>query len=132
MTRARRAATTSSPSAGDDCLRRVAESLQSHLHRAGDIVTRYGGEEFAVLVAGVERDRAADLGELLRRSIESLRIEHRSSPACEVVTISVGVATMIPDRDRDPAALLKAADEALYAAKAAGRNRVSVHVPAEP
>jgi len=117
--------------AGDDCLRRVAESLQSHLHRAGDIVTRYGGEEFAVLVAGVERDRAGDLGELLRRSIESLRIDHRASPASDVVTISVGVATMIPDRDRDPAALLKAADEALYAAKAAGRNQVSVH-PSEP
>jgi diguanylate cyclase (GGDEF)-like protein len=113
--------------AGDDCLRRVAESLQSHLHRAGDIVTRYGGEEFAVLIAGIERDRAADLAELLRASVETMRIEHRSSPASTVVTISVGVATMIPDRDRDPAALLKSADEALYAAKAAGRNRVSVH-----
>ena len=118
--------------AGDDCLRRVAESLQSHLHRAGDIVTRYGGEEFAVLVAGVERDRAGDLGELLRRSVESMRIEHRACPAADVVTISVGVATMVPDRDGDPAALLKAADEALYAAKAAGRNRVVVHVPTEP
>jgi len=117
--------------AGDDCLRRVAESLQSHLHRAGDIVTRYGGEEFAILVSGVERDRAGDLAELLRRSIESMTIEHRASPASGVVTISVGVATIVPDRDGDPAALLKAADEALYAAKAAGRNRVSVHVPAE-
>jgi diguanylate cyclase (GGDEF)-like protein len=112
--------------AGDDCLRRVAESLQSHLHRAGDIVTRYGGEEFAVLVDG---DRAGDLAELLRASVEKMTIEHRASPASNVVTISVGVATTIPDRDRDPAALLKAADEALYAAKAAGRNRVSVHVP---
>ncbi|HEV7570450.1 MAG TPA: diguanylate cyclase [Thermoanaerobaculia bacterium] len=111
--------------AGDDCLRRVAESLQSHLHRAGDIVTRYGGEEFAVLMAG---DRAGDLAELLRASVETMRIEHRASPASDVVTISVGVATMVPDRDRDPAALLKAADEALYAAKAAGRNRVSVYV----
>jgi len=117
--------------AGDDCLRRVAESLQSHLHRAGDIVTRYGGEEFAVLVPGIEGARAADLAELLRRSIEALTIEHRASPAAEVVTISVGLATMIPDRDRDPAALLKAADEALYAAKAAGRNRVSVNCDSE-
>jgi diguanylate cyclase (GGDEF)-like protein len=114
--------------AGDDCLRRVAESLQSHLHRAGDIVTRYGGEEFAVLIAGAERDRAGDLAELLRRSVEAMTIEHQASPASNVVTISVGVATMIPDRDGDPAALLKSADEALYAAKAAGRNRVSVHV----
>jgi len=116
--------------AGDDCLRRVAESLQSHLHRAGDIVTRYGGEEFAVLVTGIERDRAGDLAELLRASIETMSIEHQSSPASGVVTISVGVATTVPDRDRDPADLLKAADEALYAAKAAGRNRVIVHPPA--
>jgi diguanylate cyclase (GGDEF)-like protein len=118
--------------AGDDCLRRVAESLQSHLHRAGDIVTRYGGEEFAVLVAGVERDRACDLAELLRASVEAMRIEHRASRNSDVVTISVGIATMIPDRDRDPNALLKAADEALYAAKAGGRNRVSVHVSVGP
>jgi diguanylate cyclase (GGDEF)-like protein len=118
--------------AGDDCLRRVAESLQSHLHRAGDIVTRYGGEEFAVLVAGVEADRAGDLAELLRASIENLRIEHRTSPTSDVVTISVGIATMIPDRDHEPGALLKAADAALYAAKAGGRNRVSAHVVAEP
>src|SRR3954470_648675 len=112
--------------AGDDCLRRVAESLQSHLHRAGDIVTPYGGEEFAVLVPRLERDRASALAELLRRSVEAMTIEHRASAAADVVTISVGAATMIPDRDRDPAALLKAADEALYAAKAGGRNRVVV------
>jgi diguanylate cyclase (GGDEF)-like protein len=115
--------------AGDDCLRRVAESLQSHLHRASDIVTRYGGEEFAVLIAGAERDRAGNLAESLRTSVETMRIEHRASPASNVVTISVGVATMIPDRERDPVALLKSADDALYAAKAAGRNRVSVYVP---
>jgi diguanylate cyclase (GGDEF)-like protein len=114
--------------AGDDCLRRVAESLQSHLHRAGDILTRYGGEEFAVLVTGVDRDRAGDLAELQRASVEAMKIEHRASPASDVITISVGVATIVPDRDRDPNTLLKAADEALYAAKATGRNRVSVHV----
>jgi diguanylate cyclase (GGDEF)-like protein len=113
--------------AGDECLRRVAESLQSHLHRAGDIVTRYGGEEFAVLIVGAERDRAGHLAELLRASVETMNIEHRASPASSVVTISVGVATMVPEHDRDAATLLKAADEALYAAKAAGRNRVSVH-----
>lgn len=113
--------------AGDECLRRVAESLQSHLHRAGDIVTRYGGEEFAVLVAGVEGDHAGELGEVLRASVEKMMIEHRTSPTSDVVTISVGVATMVPDRGRDASVLLKAADEALYAAKDGGRNRVTVH-----
>ena len=56
-----------------------------------------------------------------------MNIEHRASSASDLVTISVGVATMVPDRDGDPGALLKAADEALYAAKDSGRNRVVVH-----
>ncbi len=115
--------------AGDDCLRRVAESLRSRFHRAGDLVTRYGGEEFAVLVAGVDLDRARELGESLRASVEQMSIAHRTSPASDVVTISVGIATMIPNGNDEAATLLKAADEALYAAKNAGRNRV-VHMPA--
>jgi diguanylate cyclase (GGDEF)-like protein len=115
--------------AGDECLRRVAESLRSRFHRAGDLVTRYGGEEFAVLVAGVGADRARELGESLRSSIEQMSIEHRTSPAASIVTISVGIATMIPNGTDEAATLLKSADEALYAAKNAGRNRV-VHMPA--
>jgi diguanylate cyclase (GGDEF)-like protein len=112
--------------AGDECLRRVAESLKSRFHRAGDLVTRYGGEEFAVLVAGVDPDRAVELGESLRASVEQMSIEHQTSPAASVVTISVGIATMVPDGNDEAATLLKAADEALYAAKDAGRNRVAV------
>jgi diguanylate cyclase (GGDEF)-like protein len=114
--------------AGDDCLRRVAESLKSRFHRAGDLVTRYGGEEFAVLVAGVGSDHARELGESLRASVEQMSIEHQTSPASRVVTISVGIATVVPDGNDEAATLLKAADEALYAAKDAGRNRV-VHMP---
>jgi diguanylate cyclase (GGDEF)-like protein len=113
--------------AGDECLRRVAQTLQSRFHRAGDMVTRYGGEEFSVLLAGVESGRGEQLAESLRASVEDMMIEHRTSVTRNVVTISVGVATMIPTRDDDAAILLKAADEALYAAKNAGRNRVAVH-----
>jgi diguanylate cyclase (GGDEF)-like protein len=113
--------------AGDDCLRRVAESLQARFHRAGDLVTRYGGEEFAVLLSGVASDHARELGESLRAAVEQMMIEHRTSPASGVVTISVGVATMVPDANDAAVALLKAADQALYTAKNAGRNRVSVH-----
>ena len=112
--------------AGDECLRQVACGLQQRFHRAGDLVARYGGEEFAVLIAGVARDHAAQLAESLRASVESAAIEHRASAASDKVTISVGVATLVPERDSDPEILIRAADEALYAAKNAGRNRVVV------
>jgi len=102
--------------AGDDCLCRVAETLRKRLHRAGDLVARYGGEEFAVLVAGVTREQARELAESLRAAVEELGLS----------TISIGVAHGVPDRDGAPQDLIRAADEALYAAKAAGRNRVSV------
>jgi len=112
--------------AGDECLRQVACGLQQRFHRAGDLVARYGGEEFAVLIAGVARDHAAQLAESLRASVESAAIEHRASAASDKVTISVGVATLVPERDTDPEILIRAADEALYAAKNAGRNRIVV------
>ncbi|MEK6375853.1 MAG: sensor domain-containing diguanylate cyclase [Acidobacteriota bacterium] len=102
--------------AGDDCLRRVADVLRERLHRAGDLVARYGGEEFAVLVAGVGRDHARDLAEALRAAVAELG----------ATTISVGVAHCVPRRDQEPEALIRLADDALYAAKDAGRNRVVV------
>jgi diguanylate cyclase (GGDEF)-like protein len=113
--------------AGDECLRRVASGLQTRFHRAGDLVSRYGGEEFAVLLAGVDRNDAAQLAESLRAAVESNHIEHRASATGEWVTISVGVATIVPDRDADSETLVRAADEALYSAKNAGRNRVICH-----
>ena len=106
--------------AGDECLRRVACELQQHFHRAGDLVARYGGEEFAVLIAGIDRDHAARIAESLRVAVEEAAIEHRA------VTISIGVATRVPERESNPETLIGAADEALYAAKNAGRNRVIV------
>jgi diguanylate cyclase (GGDEF)-like protein len=113
--------------AGDECLRRVASGLQSRFHRAGDLVARYGGEEFTVLLAGVDRDQAASLAESLRESVEASGIEHRTSATGDKVTVSVGVATLIPARDSDSEILVRAADEALYAAKNAGRNRTVCH-----
>ena len=104
--------------AGDDCLRGVAEALQQRLHRAGDLVARYGGEEFAVLVTGIERDHARELAESLRAGVEELGL----------TTVSIGVAHGIPHRDSEPVELIRAADDALYAAKKAGRNRVVVSV----
>jgi diguanylate cyclase (GGDEF)-like protein len=102
--------------AGDDCLRGVAEVLRERLHRAGDLVARYGGEEFAVLVAGINRENARDLAEGLRAAVAELGL----------TTISIGVAHCVPNRDQEPEALIRLADDALYAAKKAGRDRVIV------
>ena len=100
--------------AGDELLRRVAQTLQSRLHRAGDLVARYGGEEFAILLLGVDAQRAREVAERTRADVEALGD----------VTISAGVATVVPDRDMSPNDLVSAADAALYEAKRAGRNRV--------
>ena len=108
---------------GDQCLRRVAATLSDHLPRAGDSVARYGGEEFAVLLPGTDAAGAYLLAERLRQQVTRLAIPHRASAAAAQVTVSCGVATRRPLGDEAPAALVAAADTALYAAKHAGRNR---------
>ncbi|HEX3581825.1 MAG TPA: sensor domain-containing diguanylate cyclase, partial [Thermoanaerobaculia bacterium] len=100
--------------AGDEMLRRVAQTLQSQLHRAGDLVARYGGEEFAILLVGVDAEHARAVAERARAAVEALGD----------VTISAGVATIVPARDNSSEELVRAADAALYEAKRAGRNRV--------
>jgi len=113
--------------AGDECLRSVAEAIAETVHRAADVVTRYGGEEFAVLLPYTDRESAMHIAETIRRRIESMRIDHPTSPS-NAMTISIGVATVIPDGDEQRSrTLIEAADRALYAAKRAGRNRVVAH-----
>jgi diguanylate cyclase (GGDEF)-like protein len=102
--------------AGDECLRAVAGVLRDCLTRAGDVVARYGGEEFAVLLPDSESEGAARAAERLRE-----HVAERTS-----VTISLGVATMTATRQTEPSTLVSEADEALYEAKRAGRNRVVV------
>ncbi len=109
---------------GDACLRRVAETLSASLSRAADLAARFGGEEFVSLLPHTSTEEAAGLAERLRARVEALAIPHPSSPVTPVVTVSIGCATAAPSEDGDPAALLAAADAALYAAKRAGRNRV--------
>ena len=109
---------------GDDCLVRVAHALAGSLHRAGDFVARYGGEEFVVVLPGSDEEQAVSYAETLRRGIEALAIPHAGSATADVVTVSVGVAAAVPEPGAPPAALVEAADRALYAAKRGGRNRV--------
>ncbi|ADE15750.1 diguanylate cyclase [Nitrosococcus halophilus Nc 4] len=112
--------------AGDDCLRQVAKALSSVLKRPNDLLARYGGEEFVVILPETGSKGARSLAESLRRAVEILKIPHRyASQSGLQVTISLGVSTLVPQRDEDPTKLIAAADQALYQSKRAGRNRVT-------
>ena len=110
--------------AGDACLKQVAACLSEHFRRPGDVVSRYGGEEFAVVLPHTSAGDAARLARAAAAGVSALDILHPDCPLGHV-TISAGVASAAPDLDGDRHTLLKAADTALYAAKAAGRNKVS-------
>lgn len=110
--------------AGDDCLRQVAQVLQQGSKRPGDLTARYGGEEFTVVLPETSLPGAAALAEELRAQVEGLKIAHAYSSVSDVVTISLGVATAVPDDSLPAETLLDCADKALYQAKQKGRNRV--------
>lgn len=110
--------------AGDHCLMRIAHRVAAEFRRPEDVVARYGGEELAVVLPFVASVQAVASAERVRASIEGLRIPHPASKAGADVTISIGVATLRPRVDRAASDLIAAADEALYRAKAEGRNRV--------
>lgn len=109
--------------AGDDCLKKIAKNLQSGLRRAGDLVARYGGEEFITVLPGTGEKGAVTVAEVLRRGVITLAIPHHYSRVSDIVTISLGVATVLPGPDFSPEKLVLAADQALYQAKEEGRDR---------
>jgi diguanylate cyclase (GGDEF)-like protein len=114
--------------AGDTCLRAVGETLSLVTLEEAVLVARYGGEEFALLLPGLDLRRAAALAEEARKSIEDLMITHAEAP-CGLVTISIGVESLVPEEAEPAANLVEAADNALYAAKRRGRNTVVAHAP---
>ena len=116
---------------GDECLKRVAEAIGDVARRSGDVVARYGGEEFAVILPNTALAAAEVIADRIRRAVESLRIVHRSSASSAVVTMSIGGATTVA-QDIDAAALVSAADQALYSAKRSGRNRIRVEAVLAP
>lgn len=108
---------------GDDCLRRVALTIQSHFSRPGDLTARYGGEEFVVVLFNTNHHGARRSAERVRKNIEGLNIPHAGLPHKPgTVTVSIGVATTIPDKRMKYDYLIAEADKALYQAKASGRN----------
>lgn len=117
--------------AGDECLRRVAAAVTSSTRDAPDKAARYGGEEFAVILPNTPPEGARVVAERIRKAIEASAIPHPAAGPPGVVTVSLGVATLIPRAPLTPAALIEAADKGLYAAKRGGRNRVG-DSPADP
>lgn len=111
--------------AGDDCLKCVAEVLTTAVQRDIDRVARIGGEEFAILLPGTDTAGAEHVAERVRVAISAQELTHRHSDAFVRITISIGVATIIPSQDCSPRHLMEEADSALYAAKEKGRNCVS-------
>jgi len=111
---------------GDICLQLVAGTLNETLSRPLDIVARYGGEEFVVILPDTTLDGASHIAELMRDRIESLKIIHDRSEVAKVVTLSFGVATIIPNQNLTYDTLILEADKALYRAKKEGKNRVEL------
>ncbi len=110
--------------AGDDCLKQVATALRHSVKRPADLVARYGGEEFAVILPHTTAAGAFCLAKSIHQQIRQLKLAHPGSTVSQYVTLSLGVAGLIPCSGVTPAKLIAAADAALYEAKTTGRDRV--------
>jgi diguanylate cyclase (GGDEF)-like protein len=116
-------------SAGDDCLVRLAELMQGFCKRATDLATRYGGEEFVLLLPDTNLTEATALGQTLLEQVRAAQIAHPGSSVADHITVSIGLTTLVPQQqDCD---LVEQADRALYEAKGQGRDRLVVAADAE-
>ena len=107
--------------AGDECLIKVGDVLREATRRPGDLAVRLGGDEFALILSDTDAEGSRKISEIIRKSVSDLRLVYDGS---RMLTVSVGVASMIPDGQQTREFLLEQADKALYRAKSAGRNRV--------
>lgn len=112
---------------GDQCLLKVASCLLQYSRRAGDVVARYGGEEFALLLPATDLHGAEQVGHHIQQCIANLNIPHPSSKASKKITVSMGIAAMIPLKGCSYERLIRFADHALYTAKQHGRNKFCVY-----
>ncbi len=111
---------------GDSCLQEVAAILEKTVTRETDLVARYGGEEFVAILPETGQKGALEIAEAMRNNTQEAKIEHVDSKVSDYVTISLGVATAIPERNTNPESLVAAADKGLYKAKEDGRNQVQI------
>ncbi|MEM6448200.1 MAG: diguanylate cyclase [Cyanobacteria bacterium P01_D01_bin.123] len=115
--------------AGDKCLRAIASVLRENIQRAGNLPARYGGEEFAVIMPSTDETEAARVANKILQAIRNLNITHNKSDVATYVTISIGIATTIPQEQDHPDDLINRADRALYEAKLQGRDRFVTESP---
>ena len=113
--------------AGDICLKKVAEVLQESIRRPADLVTRYGGEEFAVILPNTSLDGAITVANEIYKNLNHQQISHACSPVGSILTISLGISSLIPTFDLTYEDLVSFADEALYQAKRLGRNQYCIY-----
>ncbi len=112
---------------GDECLQRVAKAIATAIKRPADILARYGGEEFTVILPYTPQSGAIKVAEAMRVAVKELNIPHLNSSVDSVVTISVGIASTVPNSKDNPHLLVEAADLALYKAKERGRDCIAVY-----
>ncbi|MEG3859319.1 sensor domain-containing diguanylate cyclase [Microcoleus sp. herbarium12] len=112
---------------GDECLRQVAGAIGNAINRPADLVARYGGEEFAVILPNTAIQGAVLVAEHIQLKISALQLPHGGSQVSQYVTVSLGVASVVPASESPPSILIAAADRALYVAKDAGRDRIQVY-----
>ncbi|MBD2198899.1 MULTISPECIES: response regulator [Calothrix] len=110
--------------AGDVCLQKVGQVLSHTAQKNQDLVARYGGEEFAVIMPNTHAVGAVHVAAAMQAGVRDLKILHDGSDVSEYVTLSMGVATMVPTWESSPSDLIVKADKALYQAKAEGRDRI--------
>lgn len=115
--------------AGDECLKTVAKTIHTSIHRSGDLAARYGGEEFAVILPDTGLEGARVIAERIRTSVQNLKIEHKTSKVDEHITLSLGISTTTPGPNNSAESLVAFADKALYQAKAGGRNQIMDQIP---
>ncbi|MDH4040286.1 MAG: GGDEF domain-containing protein [Gammaproteobacteria bacterium] len=113
--------------AGDLVLKRLADLMESATARAGEVVGRYGGEEFILVLPGASIQSALRTAERLKELVVAAGIPHEKSDIGGIITVSQGVVSVIPDADLAPADLIKRADKALYQSKHSGRNTITVN-----
>ncbi|MDM9584266.1 diguanylate cyclase [Nostoc sp. GT001] len=109
--------------AGDDCLMRIAQTVQKTIHRPADLVARYGGEEFLVLLPNTDLEGAIKVAQSIQQAIHALAIPHIQSDVKNIITVSLGITSRLPTWDIRPDTLIASADKALYHAKQNGRDR---------
>nr|WP_281411983.1 GGDEF domain-containing protein [Motiliproteus sediminis] len=111
-------------SLGDDCLRQVAKAMSRCLRRPADMLARYGGEEFMAILPETTREGAETVAQAMVEAVRQTGLPHEASSTADWVTISAGVAALVPEDGATPREISELADNALYRAKSGGRNRV--------